>query len=166
MALESAGTDYYNFWNSLLNRLTKPHLNCLRDQSFEELLVDFFLAINFPYLSITHVLYLKWSQKLPFNLKVMNTTNSLQVTTSEVGCTLLGLMVIFVAFWGNIFVFFCIKVLEGKPQKYNIFTSCCGLGVLWHDNFLHHFLHVHYFGLYCTTWPYFDALKALDAKFK
>ena len=59
MALESAGTDYYNFWNSLLNRLTKPHLNCLRDQSFEELLVDFFLAINFPYLSITHVLYLK-----------------------------------------------------------------------------------------------------------
>ncbi|CAH3024287.1 unnamed protein product, partial [Porites evermanni] len=39
-------------------------------------------------------------------------------------------------------------------------------GVLWHDNFLHHFLHVHYFGLYCTTWPYFDALKALDAKFK
>lgn len=136
MALESAGTDCYNFWNGLLNRLTKPHLNCLRDQSFEELLFDFFVALNVPYFSIRHVLYLKWSQKLPFNLKMMNTTNSLQLNTSEVGCALLGLMVIFVAFWGNIFVFFCIKVLEGKPQKYSIFTSCCGLGVLWHNNFL------------------------------
>ena len=114
------------------------------------MLFDFFVAINFPYFSIRHVLYLKWSQKLPFNLEVMNTTNSLQVNTSEVGCALLGLIVIFVTFWGNIFVFFCIKVLEGKPQKYSIFTSCCGLGVLWHNNFLHYFLHVHYFGLYCT----------------
>ena len=87
----------------MLNRLTKPHLNCLHDQSFEELLFDFFVAINFPYFSIRHVLYLKWSQKLPFNLKVMNTTNSLQVNTLEVGCALLGLMVIFVAFCGNIF---------------------------------------------------------------
>ena len=87
----------------MLNRLTKPHLNCLHDQSFEELLFNFFVAINFPYFSIRHGLYLKWSQKLPFNLKMMNTTNSLQVNTLEVGCALLGLMVIFVAFWGNIF---------------------------------------------------------------
>ena len=97
--------------------------------------------------------------------KVMNTTNSLQVNTSEVGCALLWIMVIFVAFWGKIFVFFLIKVLEGKPQKYNIFTSCCGLGVLWHSNFLHYFLHVHYFGLYCTVAVLYT-LKALDAKFK
>ena len=59
MALESAGTDCYNFWNGLLKRLTKLHLiYFLRDQRFRELLFAFFAAINFPYFFIRHVLYI------------------------------------------------------------------------------------------------------------